>query len=60
MNGGGNNNNNNNNNPTINVLLLLLLLPPINLNAEKENLQPFATIDFFKMWNTIMTIYWKN
>jgi hypothetical protein len=39
---------------------LLQLLTPINLSACKENLQPFATKDFFKMRNTIITIYWKN
>jgi hypothetical protein len=47
------------------MLLLLLgtvlqLLTPINLSAYKENLQPFSIKDFFKLWNTIMTIYWKN
>jgi hypothetical protein len=39
---------------------LLQLLARINLSAYKENLQLFATNDFFKMWNTIMIIYWKN
>jgi hypothetical protein len=33
---------------------LLQLRIPINLSAYKENLQLFATIDFFKTWNTIM------
>jgi hypothetical protein len=27
------------------------------LEGVQENLQPFATKGFFKMWNTIMTIY---
>jgi hypothetical protein len=39
---------------------LLQLLTPINLSVCKQTLQPFATKDFFKMWNSIMTIYWKN
>jgi hypothetical protein len=35
---------------------LLRLLIPINLEAYKENLQHFATKEFFKMWN-IKTVY---
>jgi hypothetical protein len=40
--------------------ILLRLLATINFSAYKENLQPFAAVDFFKMWNIIMTPYWKN
>jgi hypothetical protein len=35
---------------------LLRLLIPINLSAYKEKLQPFATVDFSKIWDiTILT-----
>jgi hypothetical protein len=30
---------------------LLQLLTPINLKAYKENLEPFAAIDFFKIFS---------
>jgi hypothetical protein len=50
--------------PNLSMLLLLgtllQLLTPTNLSAYEENLRLFATKDFFKMWNAIVTIYWKN
>jgi hypothetical protein len=32
---------------------------PINLSAYNENFQPFAIIEYFKMWNSTVIIYWK-
>jgi hypothetical protein len=39
---------------------LLQLLTRIYLSTYKDNQQPFITIDFFKTWNIIVTLRWKN
>jgi hypothetical protein len=45
---------------TIIITITTIILTPTNLGSYKENFQPFATVDFLKMWNFTVTRYWKK
>jgi hypothetical protein len=40
------------------LYLNIFMLIPVNMNVYRENFQPFATIDFSKLWNITTIIYW--